>query len=330
MRCKELVVDGDKIVLRETELPEPSGAQVLIRNEFSNISIGTELSSIRDIRKTGSGPLQLGYSAVGEIIAAGPEARDKKGQRVLTLTPHSSHVIIDDVPGEVIPVPDTLDPSIATFGTIASIAMHIVERAQPRLGETVMVYGCGLVGAFTLLFLGLSGLKWIGLVEPDGNRRSMAADLGDIKICSPGEMNELEWLRSCGMEEGIDIAIETAGHPSVFPSVLNVLKTNGRLVCSSTFLSGLSVPLYPVIIQKELTVIGAHQPKCPPTRVPYYPHSQQDNRVWALDCLDSKRIDASGLLTHLVPWEETPEFYRTLEVDRTVLGAVIDWRSHDH
>ena len=143
----------------------------------------------------------------------------------------------------------------------------------------------------------------------------------------PSRTDCLEVLKREGRGEGVDISIETAAHPSVFPAAMDVLRIGGRLVCSSTFYPSLSVPLYPDVVEKELTIIGAHQPKCPTTRTAYYAHSQLENRSMALELMAQGQIDAGSLITHTIPWRDALEFYRTMAADRDVVGAVIDWTS---
>lgn len=325
MTANQLYFDGKEMTIRAVELPPPQGAQALIHAEYSNISIGTEIAYLKLSKRIGKPAPLLGYSLVGIVEAVGLDAPVKVGQRVLALAAHGSAVLADASLGWLTPVPEELDPAVATLGAIIGVAMHIVQRAQVKLGERAVVYGQGLVGVYVTQLLRRAGAAWIMAVEPDPRRAELANICGADCIANPGNGNLNQMLHDNGIADGVDLVIETAGHTSMFPSALEILRTGGRLVCSSTFLEGLFVPLYPVIVEKELTVIGAHQPKCPLLRSPYYPYSQSENRGWALKLLADKSLKWRELITHRVPWKQAPDFYERIATDRTIIGAVIDW-----
>jgi len=324
-KATRLHFNGKEMVLTGHDLPPPGAAEVRIRAEYSNISIGTELEYIRKARASGQPAPPLGYSLVGIVEAAGPGASVREGQRVLALAPHASAVVVSAAHGSLNVVPDTLDPAHATLGTLASVALHVVQRAAPALGESVVLFGCGLVGALVLQVLKHSGAERVAVVEPDEPRRQLAESLGADVTADPSRQDLQHALRTAAGTAGADLVIETAASGSVFPSAFEVLRIGGRLVCTSTFLDGLAVPLYPDIVEKELTVMGAHQPKCPPVPVPYYPYSQFENRARGLEWMARGVLKTDKLITHRVPAAEAPAFYARLAADRSVLGVVIDW-----
>lgn len=325
MRARQLEFDGTAVRFREVDLPRPTGAEVLLKAEYSNVSVGTELSTIREARTRGSTERGLGYSLVGVVAEAGPEAEVAEGERVLAQAPHASAAITDGSRTWLTPVPASLGPAEATLGTLVSVALHIVERAGVHLGEVAVVFGHGVVGALVAQLVRRAGAKRVIVVDPVNAKRDLAVKLGADTAVEPEVTTIAKALSEHGGGRGADIVIEAAGHPSVFPAALEVLRTGGRLVCTSTFRDGLDVPLYPSVTAKELTVIGAHQPKCPLERVPYYPFSQVDNRHLGLQMMAEGALEVGELVTHRVPWYEAPALYAKLEHESTVLGAVLDW-----
>ena len=173
---------------------------------------------------------------------------------------------------------------------------------------------------------GAAGAGFVVVVEPNEKKRQLALNLGAPRALGADPDALRQALAEAGAPDGADLAIEVAGHPSVFPSCLEILRIGGRLVCTSTFHGGLPVPLYPAIVEQELTIIGAHQPKCPPEPVPYYPYSQMQNRRLGLAMMAGGALKVAGLITHRTPWTEAPALYATLEKGNSaVLGAVLDW-----
>lgn len=326
MVARRVQFDGRAVGIEDVALPEPRPGQVLIRSEFSNVSIGTELAIIRHARSRGEQAGGLGYSLVGVIEQAGCGAAYGPGQRVLAQAAHASAVVTDGSSDWLTPVPTELSPAHATLGTLGSVALHIVERAQVNLGESAVVFGHGLVGALVAQLVRRTGAGRVVVAEPDEAKRKLAEHLGVDRATMPNTEAIRDALARLGADKGADLAIEVAGHGSVFPAAFDVLRVGGRLVGSSTFPDGLSVELYPVIIDKEITVIGAHQPKCPLQRVSYYPFSQVENRRLALSMMVDGSLKVADLITHCVSWREAPTLYSALEGDHDVLGLVLDWR----
>jgi 2-desacetyl-2-hydroxyethyl bacteriochlorophyllide A dehydrogenase len=324
--ARELQFDGREMVLEEVVLRPPGPGEVRIRSEFSNVSIGTELATIRRARGQGERARGLGYSLVGVIEEAGPEAAYGPGQRVLAQAPHATAVVTDGSLDWLTPVPTELNPARATLGTLGSVALHIVERARVTLGESAVVFGQGLVGSLVTQLVRRAGAGTVIVAEPEAAKRELAEELGADRAVVPNSAAISEALAELGFDKGADLSIEVAGHPSVFPAAFEVLRVGGRLVGTSTFHEGLSVNLYPVLVTKEITVIGAHQPKCPLQRVPYYPFSQVENRRLALSMMVDGSLRVDDLITHCIGWREAPAFYGQLEGNRDALGLIIDWR----
>ena len=326
MDAQQLCFDGRVVKSYTVELAPPQGAQVLLRSEYSNVSIGTEIACIRHARPEASPLWGLGYATVGTVEAVGLEACYRSGQRVFAQPGHAAASLVDGSAGALTPVPDGLDPVVATLVALIGVGLHAVQRARVNLNECAVVYGHGLVGAFAAQLLRRAGAGQVVVVDPDPVRQALAQRLGATRALGPEAAELRGVLEELGHPDGADLVIEAAGHPSVFPRVFEALRIGGRLVCTSTFLSGLDVTLYPVVIEKELTLIGAHGPKCPPRRVPYYPYSQSGNRGLAMDMLADGSLQTGGLITRCVAWQEAPALYEELEGGHAILGAVIDWR----
>ena len=67
-----------------------------------------------------------------------------------------------------------VDPRAAAFTTLGSIALQGVRRAQPTLGERVVVVGLGLLGLLTVQLVRAAGCTVLG-VEPVAERRELAS-----------------------------------------------------------------------------------------------------------------------------------------------------------
>ena len=78
------------------EVPEPGPGQVLVRIHRTQVSAGTEISwFFLESKHEAKQRRPLGYTAVGHVLAVGPEMdRFKPGDRVLTSCSHSTHGLV--------------------------------------------------------------------------------------------------------------------------------------------------------------------------------------------------------------------------------------------
>src|SRR5919199_236010 len=96
------------VQLRDVHLESPGPGQLLVANELSAISAGTELLAYRGLvpaelrpdLPTVEGdfgfPLKFGYASVGRVRAIGPGVQNLAvGQRVFAFHPHQTEFVID-------------------------------------------------------------------------------------------------------------------------------------------------------------------------------------------------------------------------------------------
>lgn len=184
------------------EIPVPgiSTGMVLVENEFSLISAGTERGTVKvaqasllgkarerpelvaqviqNIKKEGLAATiskvrtkldslkALGYSSSGRVLASlDKNGMLKPGDRVACAgQDYASHAAVVAVPQNLIArIPDNVSFEEAAFTTLGSIAMQGVRQADPRLGEKVAVIGLGLLGQITCQLLKANGCLVFGI-----------------------------------------------------------------------------------------------------------------------------------------------------------------------
>jgi predicted dehydrogenase/threonine dehydrogenase-like Zn-dependent dehydrogenase len=212
-----------EITLLEVPVPACKPGGVLVRSDFSLISMGTEAMKIHEsklslIGKARARPDQvkkvvetmaqlgpvatyqkvmnrldsytpLGYSLSGVVVAVGAGAGEfKVGQRVACGgNQFALHAEYNWVPRNMcVAVPDGVAPLHAAFTTVGSIAMQGFRQSDARLGETACVIGLGLVGQILVQILRAAGLHVLGIdVAKD---RSELATLAGATACGvPGD-----------------------------------------------------------------------------------------------------------------------------------------------
>ena len=131
--------------LEAFELPALAPGQVLIENEYTVISAGTERANLLNMPNTeGAYPQHPGYCGVGRVIARASDIADPmEGARVLVYHGgHQSHCVMKAE--GLVTVPEAVDPLEASFMIIASMSLQGLRKTRPELGESGLVIGQGL------------------------------------------------------------------------------------------------------------------------------------------------------------------------------------------
>jgi len=169
-------------------------------------------------------------------------------------------------------VPDTLDDEDAVFVEPLAAALHIQNQMRIEKHHRVLVLGAGKLGQIivrTLLPIGCELL----VCARSGGRMHTLEKLG-VKVCFPDELPERYF----------DIVIECTGNAAGFEHALNAIRGLGTLILKSTYATSLTVNASRVVVD-EIRVLGS---RCGDFKT-------------ALQWLDEKRIDLSGLVSARFP-----------------------------
>jgi predicted dehydrogenase len=117
----------------------------------------------------------------------------------------------------------------ASFAAIGAIALQGVRRAEPSLGDRVVVVGLGLLGLITVQALRAGGCRVAG-VEPLEKRRELARELGSELALSPDEAGEavLAWTDGAGADAVVVTASAKGG--DLASQAVRLLRRKGRFV----------------------------------------------------------------------------------------------------
>ena len=212
-----------EILLLEVPVPACRPGGVLVRSDFSVISMGTEAMKIHEsklslIGKARARPDQvkkvmetmaqlgpvatykkvmnrldsytpLGYSLSGVVVDVGDGADAFKiGQRVACGgNQFALHAEYNWVPKNLcVAVPDNVSQVHAAFTTVGAIAMQGLRQSDAKLGETACVIGLGLVGQILVQILRAAGLHVVG-IDVSKERCHLAAASGAAACGTPDD-----------------------------------------------------------------------------------------------------------------------------------------------
>src|SRR5687767_993665 len=129
-------------------------------------------------------PIPIGYCQAAAVVETGPRVeRFAPEDRVVTNGPDAEYVRVAHTLAAHIP--DGVSFESAAFTPLAAIGLQGMRLAAPTLGETVVVYGLGLIGLLTVQLARANGCDVIG-IDRDAPRLALAERFG-ARTVSAGE-----------------------------------------------------------------------------------------------------------------------------------------------
>ena len=86
---------------------------------------------------------------------------------------HCSHLVMDSADSKLVPIADGVRDEEAVTTKLGSIAMTAPRVLQPQFGDTVVVFGLGLVGQIAARLAVLAGAGRVIAVDPVPERREI-------------------------------------------------------------------------------------------------------------------------------------------------------------
>jgi len=318
------------VVVEDREKPWVEGDNVLIKTRRSLVSIGTELTILSGEfppksywASYGKYPFVPGYDNIGEVVDVGPDA-DKSlvGKTVASYSPHAMYVSASQK--EIMLVPMGVSEDEAAFFTIAEIVMNGIRRSQLSFGESVVIYGAGILGQLTARICKMAGAMPVIVIDVSDNRLEyLPTNIIKINPSKQDVISEVERLTKGRMA---DIVFEVTGNQNLIVDEFKCLRRLGRFVMLSSPRGPTYIDLHDYCNAPSFTIIGAHNMSHPPVETLNNPWSRKRHAELFFDILFNKELNVSKLITHKVSYKDAPKIYEQLLQDRTrALGVIFIW-----
>jgi predicted dehydrogenase len=254
-----------RVLVADLPVPHVGPDQVLVQSHYSLISSGTEMGTLAKtpaelVRQTisdpwmrhvvkqtvlATGPSQtarrvwhemitpreIGYSGAGTVLALGDRVEGLEvGQTVAYAASGHAEVAAPYI-SHVVPVPDGVDLRHAAFVTVGGIAMQSLRRADLKFGETVAIYGLGLVGQLCAAIAKAAGCVVVGIdINPKANELATAA--GAALVVNPSEPEWKRRIQDFTGKNGVDATVICASSESaeIINSAMEITRRQGRVV----------------------------------------------------------------------------------------------------
>ncbi len=318
------------VELDEVEIGEPAPNQMLVRATRSLISAGTE----RNILENDRGPARVpGYSWVGVVETLGTGVEEYAvGDRVVTYLGHQGAGLIDvgpEAPDRVAyagRIPDGVRDEDASFVILGDVALHGVRRAAPHLGDSVAVFGQGVVGQMVTQFARLAGAYPVIAVDLLDERLERSTTSGATHTVNAQTTDAVEAIHEITAGEGARVVFMVTRTPKILPDCMRAAAAGGTVSMSGSPPGTVAIRLQEELLRKELRIIGTHQGHYP--REPYhmFPWTRANNRTYIMGLMQRGEYSVAHLITHQVAFSEAPEMYGMVaRGPEGWLGIVLEW-----
>ena len=325
--------EARKVLLQDSPVPVPGDGEVLVQSRCTLISTGTELTTLSGDYPKGSlwdtrwgkFPVLPGYSNIGEVVGLGPGADGSwLGARVASTGRHARYNVL---PASALNrLPEGLVDEQAAFFTISGICMNGVRRAKVGWGDSVVVFGLGLLGQFAVRYSRLSG-AWpvIGVDVAPQRLALLPADLG-VHAVNARETDPLEAIRDLTRGRLADCAFELTGVASLIPDEIQAVRRQGRFAILSSPRGNTDFNFCDLCHYPSISIIGIHNLSHPACETGDYQWTFARHTELFFDLLAAGQVETAPLITHRGTWEEGPALFEMLLEDRSeAMGVVMDW-----
>lgn len=316
-------------IIEETDRPL-APREVRLRTLFSGISAGTELTAYRgsnpylhkrweptqrlfvaDERTAPAYPLPgWGYEECGEVVELGADAAGVAlGQRVYGTWGHKTHAIVDLDYAKSRILPEHADPKLGIFSQIGAISLNAILDAQINLGETIAVFGLGVVGQLVAQLARLSGARVIG-VELLESRRELARSLGTPTVVDGH--GAAETIKELTAGRGADICIEASGATSALHEAIRACAYSAKVVAMGFYQGeGRGLFLGEEFHHNRINIVGSQISGVSPGLKYRWDTARLVSTFMGL--VADGRLDLAPLITHVAPFNAAAGLFDLLD-----------------
>src|SRR5437870_6294833 len=284
MRAVRLVQIREPLENAEIEVPEIGLSEVLIRVGATGIC-HSDAHYRAGISKIDNLPVTLGHEVAGRVEKIGSDVTNvAAGDRVcvhylvhcgscefcgrgLEQFCHQGQMIgkhrdggyaeFIKVPGRnAFALPEEISFEVGAIMMCSSAtALHALNKARLKPGESVAIFGFGGLGFSALQLARASGCGEIYVVEINPAKLASIKKLGAVAIDAKSG-DPAQQIKEATAGKGVDVSLELIGSAKTMRQAVQCLGVLGRAALVGLTADSMSVLPYPELINKEAEIIG--------------------------------------------------------------------------
>ena len=193
------------------------------------------------------------------------------------------------------PLPDGLQPVAGALLEPLGIALHAVDLAHLKPGQTIAVLGGGPIGLLIAAVARAGGASAIYMTEPLSDRRRFALAYTADAVFDPAETDVVAEIKRLTGGRGVDVAFEAAGAPETPQQAAAVARVGGKVILAGIPADDTLTLNAGTVRQKGLTIKLVRRMKHT------YPR--------AIRLVQTGQVDILPLATHFFPLERIAEAF---------------------
>ncbi|WP_430612741.1 zinc-dependent alcohol dehydrogenase family protein [Flavobacterium sp. JP2137] len=189
----------------------------------------------------------------------------------------------------------------------------VVNTAQLKMGESVLVVGLGGVGLSAILGAQAAGAAQVIAADISPYKLKMAAEFGAHQVINSADADALQQLHAI-TDGGVDISVEFAGAMPALDYAFNATKRGGTTVTGALPHPDARLSLNPLtLVGQEKSLKGCYLGSCVPLRdIPAY-----------LELYKRGQLAVDKLITHRIKLEDINEGFERLAQGEGIRQVII-------
>jgi L-iditol 2-dehydrogenase len=319
-------VDREKIEIRKVPIPVPGPGEVLVKVKATGLC-GSDVDGFTGHHPMIKWPIILGHEASGLIAECGPGVTGWKQGDPVAVEPFFTckvcpaclrgqyNLCVDlkitghQVPGTMAEYviaearfvhrkPVSLSFEEAAIAEPVSGSLHAVERSGLRLGDFVVVIGCGTIGSLAMQHCVNKGTEVLA-ADLDEHKLEVARGLGARHTVNPARRDLVAAVKELTGGIGADCVIEAVGIAETLGETTRLVRRGGAITLIGW--SGAKADAFDLttVTLDELTVRGTL--------------GFCNDFPVALRLMSEGRIRIAPIISHRMPFTEAERGIRMLE-----------------
>lgn len=198
----EVLIKIEAVGMCHTDMPTYFGQSAMGMDEHGHFEMVSDLQF----------PTAVGHEPVGVVEAVGSAVTNlKPGDYTggFLMPAFASHIVAPAM--LCVPIPNDVESLKHCLVEPLTCVTNIVQAANPKLGDSVAVVGCGFMGLLTIAGLSHSGAKNIVALDIQDDRLELAKKFGATDTINPMKGDLKKEMLGLTDNKGFDLVVEITG-----------------------------------------------------------------------------------------------------------------------
>jgi threonine dehydrogenase-like Zn-dependent dehydrogenase len=215
--------------IEDRPVPSAGPGQIVLRTKVCGVCTG-ELEQFEGKASGLTYPRFIGHEPAGIVSEVGAGVEEfSVGDRVVVYAEGEGYAEYVRVPAAwAVPLDDAIGFGHA-LGEPIACSVNGVRKADPQLGESVAIVGCGFMGLIMLQAFRARGVGQVFVVDPREDMLELAGRLGADHLLNPEGTDVAQTVRGLTGGRGVDIGVEAAGIQATLDLVSSLVRMEGAL-----------------------------------------------------------------------------------------------------